>query len=452
MAYKPQEDNSESLMRLPEAVFSLEQFINDVFNDKYILVVGSEVVLDKQVHPSGDVNQYILSVINAQLSRNYGDYNDLFSRIGSDIDPIRNLLTSNSFVYDIEDISPELRAVMQTRLFRFVLTTTIDGYVERLMEEVWGPGGFRIVNIGDKTSVDGLRNALNSCRDGIRYQEPTLFYIFGRALPDETKKYVRCDDDAIQIIDKWIQLPKEDPMVRYIRNKKLLALGCKFEDWYFRFFWYNLKRDISRFREGQVAFMLNDDVMDRRLDTFLQRSMIYRHSDARAFMSDITRALVSTDREAPVYQMVVKSRRAGGIFISYCSLDFVTATRLFFALRQEGLDVWFDNQSLKGGDDYNREIRDAVGQARVFLSLLTPHVANDLREGSIGHYYNDEWRMAAQLPDKAIIPIAADGYDLRADYHTDGFEPLFGKTLHGLDLMTPDGFQQLVRDLNQLLA
>ena len=160
MAYKPQEDNSESLMRLPEAVFSLEQFINDVFNDKYILVVGSEVVLDKQVHPSGDVNQYILSVINAQLSRNYGDYNDLFSRIGSDIDPIRNLLTSNSFVYDIEDISPELRAVMQTRLFRFVLTTTIDGYVERLMEEVWGPGGFRIVNIGDKTSVDGLRNAL----------------------------------------------------------------------------------------------------------------------------------------------------------------------------------------------------------------------------------------------------------------------------------------------------
>ncbi|MBP5190739.1 MAG: toll/interleukin-1 receptor domain-containing protein [Bacteroidales bacterium] len=452
MGFKPKENNREPLLRLPEAVFSQEQFVDDVFNDDYILVVGSEVVMNTNEDVTGDVNHYILDSINTKLGTNYDSFDDLYRYVGRGIDPIRNILNSEDFSYDVKDISSELCALFETKLFRFVMTTTFDGYLEKLMEHVWGRDGFSVVNMGDKASVDRLRNDLASCREGDRYLQPTLFYIFGKAEKDESKSYVRTDDDAIQIIDKWIQLPKDDPMVRHIRNKKILALGCKFDDWYFRFFWYNLKRDISRLREGQVAFMLDEnDASDAKLNAFLKHSLIYRHKNVRAFMSDIVSLLTSTQNDNPLHSMVVKKRREGGVFLSYCSKDFVIASRLFFMLQREGFAVWFDNTHLKGGDDYNRNIETAIGKSKVFVSLLTPSVAADLAAGKTDNYYNREWLMAMQTGDKAFVPVAANGYNLRADYHTAVFEPFTATSNSGIDLMRSDGCKQLIESLTKHL-
>ena len=42
-----------------------------------------------------------------------------------------------------------------------------------------------------------IRKELTSFREGERYNlHPTLFYIFGKAVKDESKKYVKTDDDA----------------------------------------------------------------------------------------------------------------------------------------------------------------------------------------------------------------------------------------------------------------
>lgn len=453
MGFRPKDNTGVRIFQQQEAIFSREQFVEDVFNDDYILVVGSEVIMDKNEEPTGDVNQYILRALNSSLERNYKDFNELVNSLGEGIDAIRNLLNSEEdWSYDINDIAPELKALMDTRLFKFVLTTAFDGYLETLMEHVWGKGNFRIVNIDDKQSVDSLRNTLADCRNGKRYNEPTLFYIFGKAVKDEAKKFVRTDDDAIQIIEKWIQMPKEDPVLRFIRNKKLLALGCKFDDWYFRFFWYVLKREISRFREGQVAFGLNaDNQIDNKLETFLKHARIYRHNDARAFMADIVKTLTSTDSDNPFRELIIKCRKRGGVFLSYCSKDVIMASQVFFMLRKQGYDVWFDNARLHGGDDYDKEIEKAIGAAKVFIPLLTPQIADDLQHGKTSNYYNQEWRMAAQLPNKRILPLAANGYSLRSEYHTQDFESIINGSLSGIDLMLNDGFNKLVESLNTYL-
>lgn len=453
MGFKPKDNTGSRIMQQQEVVFSQEQFVEDVFNDDYILVVGSEVVMDRQEEPSGDVNLYILRALNSSLGRDYKDFNELVTRSGEGIDAIRNLLNSEEdWTYDLNDVSPELKGLIESRLFRFVLTTTFDGYLELLMAHVWGEGNYRVVNIDDKRSLDALRNALTECRDGKRYMEPTLFYIFGKAVKDEAKKFVRTDDDAIQIIEKWIQMPKEDPVLRHIRNKKLLALGCKFDNWYFRFFWYILKREISRLREGQVAFMLNEESqIDNKLESFLRHAKIYRHDDARAFMADITHMLMSTDADNPFSELILKSRKRGGVFLSYCSKDIVMASQVFFMLRRQGYSVWFDNARLRGGDNYNSEIGEAIGEAKVFIPLLTPHIAEDLRSGNTDNYYNKEWRMAGQLGNKRIVPLAANGYDVRASYHTQTFESIIGESLSCIDLMQGDGFTRLVDTLNTYL-
>lgn len=453
MGFKPKDNIGDRISQQQEVVFSQEQFVEDVCNGEYILLIGSEVIMDKQEEPTGDVNQYILRAINSGLGHDYKDFNELVTRSGEGIDAIRNLLNSeDDWSYDINDIAHELMSLMETRLFRFVLTTTFDGYMETLMDHVWGKGSYRVVNIDDKLSVDNLRNTLADCRNGKIYNEPTLFYIFGKAVKDEAKKFVRTDDDAIQIIEKWIQMPKEDPVLRFIRNKKLLALGCKFDNWYFRFFWYVLKREISRFREGQVAFGLNtDNQIDNKLETFLKHAKIYRHNDARAFMADIVKTMTSTDSDNPFRELVIKSRKRGGVFLSYCSKDVVMARQVFFMLRKQGYNVWFDNVRLHGGDDYNKEIEEAIGEAKVFIPLLTPQIAEDLKQGNLDNYYNQEWRMAAQLGNKRILPLATNGYSLRSDYHTQTFESIINGNLSGIDLMQSDGFSRLVESLNTYL-
>ena len=445
--FKPGDNSSTDISRQKKVQFDKNLFIEDAYSENYILLVGSEVILNQSIAPSGDFNEFLLHAINTVLNRHYESFREMMEdAAATGVDEVRNLLNSERMEYNLDDdICPELRAFLETRVFNMVLTTTFDGYLETLMRSIWG-NRLRVVNIDDKASLDGFRRALSECRNGRKYHEPTLFYIFGKAVTDESKKYVRTDDDAIQIIEKWILMPKDDPILNYIRNKKLLALGCKFDNWYFRFFWYVLKREFSRFKEGQVAFMLNEgDKTDEQLRVFLERSRIYQHPDARAFMSEMTKDLTSS------VSFIVNRRAQGGVFISYCSQNVVQATKVFYLLSNEGYTVWIDNRKLNGGDDYEREIEKAIADSSVFIPILTPHIARDLASGKLDHYYNKEWSIAAQysrMKGLHILPLALDGYDFRNQYHL-GFEKTVNSTLSGIDLMQKDGIEKLFAALNQ---
>lgn len=447
MAYNPPKNDSKSLDRLPEVNFNEQQFVEDLFRDDYILVIGSEVIMNKEIEPTGDISQYILRSINTNLGKEYKDFNELESNLVLGVDIVRNLLNDENFSYDIEDISKELVDLLKTKVFRFVLTTTYDAYLETLMTNIWGER-LRIVNINDDASLREIRKELSSYREEDRYLTPTLFYIFGKAVRDESKKYVKTDDDAIRIIDKWIKFGEEDPILRFLRSKRLLALGCKFDNWYFRFFWYILRRDKGNeggrqnLRPGEVAItFLENDRSDEKLKKYLMRSRIKIHGDARTFMSGITNIITSSEITPAFRDRLSESRREGGIFLSYCSSDVVIAKKLFYLLHGK-YDVWFDNSSLYGGEDYDRKIEEAIASARIFIPILTPNIAKDLSEGKTDNYYNREWRMASQFGEKAIIPLALNGYDLRQPYHTQTFESIIHGSLSGINLMH-DKFEKL---------
>ena len=454
MAYNPPKNNG-SLENLPDVNFNEQQFVEDLFRDDYILVIGSEVILNKEIEPTGDISQYILRSINANLGKDYKDFNELESNSVLGVDTVRNLLNDENFSYDIEDISKELVDLLKTKVFRFVLTTTYDAYLETLMTKIWGDR-LRVVNINDDASLHDIRKELSSYRDGERYLHPTLFYIFGKAVSDESKKYVKTDDDAIRIIDKWIKFGEEDPILRFLRSKRLLALGCKFDNWYFRFFWYILRRDKGnesgkqRLRPGEVAItFIENDRSDDKLKNYLKRARIKIHGDARTFMAGITKIITSSELTPAFRERLSQGRREGGIFLSYCSGDVVIAKKLFYLLHSK-YDVWFDHSSLYGGDDYDRKIEEAIASARIFIPILTPAVAKDLSEGRIDNYYNREWRMASQLGDKAIIPLALNGYDLRQPYHTQTFESIIHGSLSGINLMH-DKFEKLRSSIEEHL-
>lgn len=453
------------LMRPRPQKFGFEQFISDVCNDKYILIVGGEVILNKELfgEVDGNVDKYILASINNSLQTSFQTLNAFIASrpsfstpnelSGADI--LRNLVLpkeeNEEFDYFIETeyISPELSNMLRLLMFRFVMTTTIDDSLERLMKDIWGKR-LRVVNIADTNDWMQFQKELSETIDTTEpmrtvynYNRPTLIYIFGKVEEDTSKDFLKTENDAIEFIEKWIKA--KGAVIKFISEKRILALGCKFDDWYFRFFWYIFKRDFDKLGEGEVAISLDDqNSSEHNLKEYLKRKSIYIHPDARKFMTDINSMLtLDTKCQGSIifHDILIRRRGCGEIFLSYCSRDFAIASRLFLKLTDMGYQVWFDNESLCGGN-YENEIISAINNASVIITLLTPNIADDLTVSSTDHYYIKEWMLAVQTGNERLIPVAVNGYNLREIYHTEQYQNIVG-SVNGVDLMI-DGFKKLI--------
>jgi len=99
----------------------------------------------------------------------------------------------------------------------------------------------------------------------------------------------------------------------------------------------------------------------------------------------------------------------GVVFLSYASQDAEAAQRICAALRSAGVEVWFDQSELRGGDAWDRQIRERIHDCRLFIALISAHTeARD--EG----YFRHEWRLAVErthhMSDKKpfLVPVVID--------------------------------------------
>lgn len=442
-----------------DRVFDEQTFVDGVFNNEYILVVGSGVILDRNKfqNTGGDINKFIINEINKerQLKENdfivHRSFTDVHqgTRIG-EVDPIFRLL-ANRMVYELTDISPELTDLLRTRLFKFVITTTIDNYLETLLRHIWNEVGeeLRIVNIEDQRSILDFNTAYENCRSN-SYKQPTLFYIFGKVNAKDgynPRHFVETDEDAIMCIEKWMKLDQGNKaIVPFLRQKRMLALGCKFDNWYFRFFWYIITRGFGiRNRDGNphtidnLSIVFNqENVSDKNLKDYLAGIDVCMHDDVWKFMEYIYTLLTSTAKNSPFREMVLAKRREGGIFISYKSKDLLEASSLFCKLNRENdLNVWFDNISLNVGDPYERVIHEAIKKAKIFIPILSPAIAKELKDKgeALDTFYSQEWRWAANNINLKIYPVAINGYNLRSEYHEIFVRIVGNQATTGVDMM-----------------
>ena len=77
------------------------------------------------------------------------------------------------------------------------------------------------------------------------------------------------------------------------------------------------------------------------------------------------------------------------IFLSYSSDDADAARRICDALRAAGLEVWFDQSELRGGDAWDASIRKQIKECSLFVPVIS--ASTDARpEG----YFRLEWKLA----------------------------------------------------------
>ena len=98
------------------------------------------------------------------------------------------------------------------------------------------------------------------------------------------------------------------------------------------------------------------------------------------------------------------------VFLSYASQDAAAARRICDALRSAGIEVWFDQSELRGGDAWDQKIRHQIRDCALFVPVISAHTASR-PEG----YFRLEWAIADQRTqmiarNKAfIVPVCVDG-------------------------------------------
>jgi len=97
------------------------------------------------------------------------------------------------------------------------------------------------------------------------------------------------------------------------------------------------------------------------------------------------------------------------VFLSYASQDAEAARRICEALRAAGIEVWFDQSELRGGDQWDAKIRGQIAACALFVPIVSTHTQARL-EG----YFRIEWKLAAQrthamADEKAfVLPVVID--------------------------------------------
>ncbi len=104
------------------------------------------------------------------------------------------------------------------------------------------------------------------------------------------------------------------------------------------------------------------------------------------------------------------SGSAKSIFLSYASEDALAAQRICEALREAGVEVWFDQKELRGGDVWDQQIRQRIHDCALFVPVISVHT-EQRKEG----YFRREWRLAVErtqdMSERSlfVVPVVIDG-------------------------------------------
>jgi TolB-like protein len=97
------------------------------------------------------------------------------------------------------------------------------------------------------------------------------------------------------------------------------------------------------------------------------------------------------------------------VFLSYASQDAAAARPIADALRAAGIEVWFDQSELRGGDVWDQTIRRQIRDCALFLPIISTHT-----QARAEGYFRLEWRLAEQrthLMGRSrtfIVPVCVD--------------------------------------------
>lgn len=188
-----------------------------------------------------------------------------------------------------------------------------------------------------------------------------------------------------------------------ILHKNILFAGSSFPDWFMRFFIRIISSE--RFKNSaKTKYVACDSTLkDGELYTFLENnatkvipigsalndqtaSKVYKN--AIEFVDEI---YLQCDNTATQKRNEIRYKET--IFISYSRIDIALAERIRNEFEKNGLHVFFDEDSLQTGDQYNQIIKKYIKDCDFFVALISENAIKDKTK----YVYEKEWRSAIVL-------------------------------------------------------
>ena len=137
--------------------------------------------------------------------------------------------------------------------------------------------------------------------------------------------------------------------------------------------------------------------------------------------------------------------KPGSVFLSYASQDAAAVGKLRDALDAAGIDVWFDQRHLEGGDDFDQQIKRNIRACSLFVPVISANT-QARHEG----YFRLEWSLAVERAKLIaetvpfILPVAIDPVSEQAALVPERFLQVQWTRLPG-GAATPEFIERMVR-------
>lgn len=395
-----------------------ELLLNALDEGRVVPVIGDALIMVKG--PDGkeeNVTDYLMRRLQERFKAPAGETLD-FSQIDSLIEAsnarLRNIGDYTDIYYEIYDclqgvevrIPPFLEELFRECRFPLTLTTSFM----RDLDKCIGVG---------KEQTGVYNKSANSDIDArtVTAAKPSLYYLFGR-VNIAKRSFMVTEDDLLDYLHCWHDSDtRPERISKYLSDKFILILGCRYPNWLFRFFWHSLRNFSilpgSHEMQGVVSLEKLED--DRDLIRFLSRIQTSVFDSAEAFITELVERhrKRSERKSAPRMAALMgpATVEAPDIFISYAKEDYDEVRLVAEKIRALGASVWFDEKNLQPGDGYEDLINEKIEQCRRFIPFIS---RTTLQPGR--RFFKKEWSKAIHelefhLGEEFITPIALEGVE-----------------------------------------
>ena len=299
-------------------------------------------------------------------------------------------------------VPPILRDLARIRHFTVFVTTTFDSLLAQALDEERHGGAPRTVSLAYSPN-----STTDLPADARRSDTPTVFHLLGRV--SSSPDYVITEEDTLEFFTA-IQSESKRPNVLLdeLKTSHLLLIGNTFPDWLARFFIRIAKHGRLSLQREELEIIADRSVaQDPKLVLFLRnfsyRTQIFEQGNAADFVRELSARYLEKFPPAagtPLCDIrpassaptpAAPEMKPGSVFLSYASQDAVAARKIRDALEAAGIEVWFDQRRLEGGDDFDKEIRRNIRGCSLFVPVISANT-QARHEG----YFRLEWTLAAE--------------------------------------------------------
>lgn len=337
---------------------------------------------------------------------------------------------------DVQDLYPALKKVMpgadelatpepllqlaRIRHLNLFVTTTFDPLLVRALDEV---------RFGGQAKTQVLAYSPSEAEDipdkAADLESPVVYHLFGKLSAMPT--YAVTQEDVLEFIYSLQAADFKQPQLLFeeLQNNNLLILGSNLGDWLVRLFLRIAKHQRLVEVRRSTEFLVGSGTQNEELVSFLRyyssRTKIYQNGGGVEFAARLYEQwaerhpdeTASTAVDEPAAEAAALTE-PGAVFLSYASEDREAAQQLKQALEEVGIDVFFDREQLRAGDDWEAKLLRTISECSLFLPVISSSSLATARR-----YFRAEWERALDearkvaASERYLLPVVID--DTRQD-------------------------------------